>query len=276
MSDRSQVALVTGASAGVGAAAVHRFAQLGWQVVATGRSATKLDAVAESVRQRTGVTIERWPADFARLSDVRHLAERVATGHDRVDVLANNAGLLAARHRVTADNHELNWQVNHLAPFLLTHLLRDLLGPGSRVVTTSSVAHRVGRIDLTDPDFHRRRWDPIRSYAAAKLANILFTRELAARSADAGVVATCFHPGVVRSDLGRAYPGFGLVRRLPGLFVTPEHAAGLLVALATEDVGLGSGQYFVNGRPSTPTVRGPADLPGRLWEYSLAQVDQVS
>ncbi len=142
MSDRSQVALVTGASAGVGAAAVHRFAQLGWQVVATGRSATKLDAVAESVRQRTGVTIERWPADFARLSDVRHLAERVATGHDRVDVLANNAGLLAARHRVTADNHELNWQVNHLAPFLLTHLLRDLLGPGSRVVTTSSVAHR--------------------------------------------------------------------------------------------------------------------------------------
>ena len=273
MSDGSQIVMVTGASAGVGAAAVHRFARLGWQVLATGRSAAKLDAVAESVRRQTGVTIERYPADFARLSDVRRLVEQVAARHDRLDVLANNAGMLAARHRVTVDGHELTWQVNHLAPFLLTHLLTNGLGAGSRVVTTSSVVHRIGRLDLTDPDFRRRRWDPLRSYAASKLANIVFTRELAARLADTGGVATCFHPGLVRSDLGRAWPGYWLVRRLPGIFVTAEHAADLLVALATEDIGLGSpGGYFVRGRLSTPTLRGAGDLSRRLWEYSLAQV----
>lgn len=273
MSDASHVVLVTGASAGVGAAAVHQFARRGWQVVATGRSAVKLDAVAESVRRDTGVAIERYQADFARLADVRRLAEQVAARHDRLDVLANNAGLLAARREVTEDGHELTWQVNHLAPFLLTHLLADRLGDGSRVVTTSSAAHRAGSIDLADPDFVRRRWSRWRSYCASKMANIAFTRELARRLAGAGVVATCFHPGAVRSDFGRSFAAFRLGQRLPGIFVTADHAGGLLVSLATEDVGLSApGGYFVHGRPATPTLRGGPEMPGRLWEYSLATV----
>ncbi|HEX5493479.1 MAG TPA: SDR family NAD(P)-dependent oxidoreductase [Mycobacteriales bacterium] len=272
MSDEPQVALVTGASAGVGAAAVHELARRGWRVIATGRSQAKLDAVARSVHQRTGVGIECHQADFARLADVRRLAERVADRHRRLDVLANNAGLLAARREDTVDGHELTWQVNHLAPFLLTHLLADRLGTGTRVVTTASTAHRAGSIDLTDPDFRRRRWNPFRSYCASKLANVVFTRELATRLRATGVVATCFHPGTVRSDFGRSYAAYRLVRRLPW-FITAERAGGMLVALAAEDTGLASsGGYFAGGRPARPTMRGGADLPRRLWEYSLAEV----
>lgn len=266
--------VVTGASAGVGAAAAHEFARRGWRVLVTGRSPAKLAAVVGSVRRRTGVDVESLPADFARLADVRKLAAWVADRCDRVDVLANNAGLLPDRQVVTADGHELAWQVNHLAPFLLTHLLADRLGVGSRVVTTSSAAHRAGRLDLSDPEFQRRRWGRWRAYSASKMANVAFTRELSDRLAATGAVATCFHPGVVRSDFGRSFRLFGVVGWLPG-FVSAERAAGRLVALATDNVGLSvPGGYFVRGRPATPVLRGGPDLPARLWELSLRQTGE--
>lgn len=273
MSDESQVVLVTGASAGVGAAAVHEFARRGWRVLAAGRSAAKLDSVAASVRGQTGADIERYPVDFASLADVRRLAGQVAERHPRLDVLANNAGLIAGRRVVTEDGHELTWQVNHLAPFLLTHLLTDRLPAGSRVVTTASDAHRAGRIDLSDPDYERRRWGRWRAYGASKLANILFTRELATRFAGTGRLAVCFHPGTVRSDFGRSSAMFRLVQRLPGVFITPERAGGHLVALAADELGAdASGGYFVDGRLTAPTVRdGTPELPARLWELSMSQ-----
>jgi NAD(P)-dependent dehydrogenase (short-subunit alcohol dehydrogenase family) len=257
----------------VGAAAAHEFARRGWHVVATGRSADKLAAVAASVRRETGRDVEWYQADFARLADVRRLAEQVSARHERIDVLANNAGLMVRRREVTEDGHELTWQANHLAPFLLTRLLWERLDEGSRVVTTTSEAHRGGRLDLTDPDYQRRRWSSWGSYFASKLANIVFTRELAARIADRGVVATCFHPGAVRSDFGRESLGFRLVQWFPKVFVTPRRAAARLLYLALDEAGTNSpGGYFVNNRLTAPRIR-PADpdLGRALWDLSTVQ-----
>jgi NAD(P)-dependent dehydrogenase (short-subunit alcohol dehydrogenase family)/catechol 2,3-dioxygenase-like lactoylglutathione lyase family enzyme len=223
--------VVTGASAGVGAAAARQLAGLGATVVPVGRSPEKTAAVARDLG------VEPLVADFARLGDVRRLAEEIRERCPRIDVLANNAGGIFPRRVVTEDGHELTFQVNHLAPFLLTALLRDRLAatPGARVVTTSSVGNNAGRVDLDDLDWERRRWSGLRAYTTSKLLNVLFTRELARRLEGTRVTATCFHPGNIRSDFGREGLLYGIVYRTPLkhlVLISPEMGGANLTALA--------------------------------------------
>jgi NAD(P)-dependent dehydrogenase (short-subunit alcohol dehydrogenase family) len=260
--------VLTGASSGIGAAAAVALSERGARVVPVGRDPERVARIADELGTE-GLT-----ADFASLAQVRRLADELLARCERIDVLANNAGLVARRRQLTEDGHETTFAVNHLAPFLLTNLLLDRLresGP-ARVVTTSSDAHRGGLIDLGDLNAERRRWRSGRAYSTSKLANVLFTRELARRLEGSGVVANCFHPGVIRTRLTRdANPLVNMGARLAGPFLgSPGTGAETLVHLALSDEAADvSGRYFVNSAPRAPSAQAQDDdLAAALWERS--------
>jgi NAD(P)-dependent dehydrogenase (short-subunit alcohol dehydrogenase family) len=268
-----RVIVITGGSNGIGAATARLLARRGDQIVLVGRSPAKTRSVAAQIGAEGHV------ADFAHLAQVRELAAGLARQHPRIDVLVNNAGLIAGAQRtVTADGHELTFQVNHLAPFLLTMLLRDQLSAAqASVITTSSRAStaRDARVDPDDLDM-AGRYDGLRAYKSSKLANVMFTRELARRWEPLGVSAAAVHPGMVRSQWGRSGPAavravvnspFRLVMR------SPERGADTIMWLATSMPGRDwtSGGYFANRRPATPSpLAGDTRLAGQLWDRSLS------
>lgn len=235
-----RVVVITGGSSGIGAAAAAALARLGAAVAIVGRSPVKTQAVAAA----TGAA--PFTCDFAQLDRVRRLAGELAAAYARIDVLANNAGLLSRRRVLTADGHELTLQVNHLAPFLLTHLLAERLGEGSKVLVTSSRMQLVGRIDRRDlaprGDGTERtpRYRPLRVYGTTKLENVLFASELARRWGGRGVAAASFNPGTVRTDFGRRGGlAVALAYRSPirHLLLSPAEGADTLVWLASTPAG---------------------------------------
>jgi NAD(P)-dependent dehydrogenase (short-subunit alcohol dehydrogenase family) len=272
--------VVTGASSGIGAEAVRQVAALGARIVALGRSPRRTLAIAAE----TGAT--PIVADFARLADVRAAAAQVAALCPRIDVLMNNAGGLYPHRVVTEDGNELTFQVNHLAPFLLTGLLLPRLreSPGSRVVVTSSFMNLEGRIDLADleadPAGVSRRHRPFVAYSTTKLANILFVKELARRSAAGGPTATAVHPGVVLSRFGQDHWLVRAFYRKPLLaFGARTSASGALplVEVATRpDPETVNGTFrmrFHQGeRLFSSRQAHDAALARGLWAYSCARV----
>ncbi|ADP81672.1 SDR family NAD(P)-dependent oxidoreductase [Pseudofrankia inefficax] len=272
--------VVTGASAGIGAAAVRQLAALGARIIALGRSPLKTAAVAAE----TGATPV--VADFARLSDVRHAAAEVAALCPRIDVLVNNAGGLFPHRVVTEDGNELTFQVNHLAPFLLTSLLLPRLRetPGSRVIVTSSFMNLEGRIDLTgletDPGCADRRYRPFVAYSTSKLANILFVKELARRGYPDGPTATAVHPGVVLSSFGRdSWFVRTFYRRPLKVFGARSSDSGAmpLVDLATRPNpqalnGTFRMRFHQGERLFTARQANDPGLARELWDYSLERV----
>ncbi len=266
--------VVTGASDGIGAAAAVMLTGQGHQVLASGRSATKLGAVHERMSAAApegAVVPEPLVADLSSLDEVRRLADEIGSRVDRLDVLANNAGLTTGRRQVSADGFELTLAVNHLAPFLLTTLLVDKLqAAGGRVVTTSSVVHRLGRLDLDDLQLERRWWR-LRSYGNSKLANILFTSELRRRT---GIAAWSFHPGAVNTALSRDSALTRLVKPLGRYLRTPEQGADTLVWLATSaEEPDPAAPYYADRRPGrTSAAARDATLAAALWDRTAALV----
>ena len=271
ISDERRVVVVTGASDGIGAAAARMLARQGDNVVIVGRSPGKTRAVAGETGGQYHV------ADFTRLDQVRELAAALQERHSRIDVLVNNAGLIAGTRRtLTDDGHELTFQVNHLAPFLLTMLLKDCLaGAQGRVITTSSRAStaRDAAVAVDDLDM-AGAYDGLRAYKASKLANVLFTRELARRWGPLGVSAAAAHPGLVRSRWGRSGPpAVRLVMSSPLRLAmrSPERGADTLVWLSASRPGTDwqNGGYFADRRPATahPAADDP-DLARELWDRS--------
>jgi len=271
VSDERRVVVVTGASDGIGAAAARMLACRGDNVVVVGRSPGKTRAIAGEAGGEYHV------ADFTSLDQVRELAAALQERHSRIDVLVNNAGLIAGTRRtLTADGHELTFQVNHLAPFLLTMLLKDCLaGARGRVITTSSRAStaRDAAVAVDDLDMPGA-YDGLRAYEASKLANVLFTRELARRWGPLGVSAAAAHPGMVRSQWGRSGPpAVRLVMSSPLRLAmrSPERGADTLVWLSASCPGTDwqNGGYYADRRPATanPAADDP-DLARELWDRS--------
>ncbi len=261
--------MVTGASDGIGAAAARALAARGHHVVVVGRSAQKTAAVAREIGAPHHL------ADFGDLADVRRLADELRA-YDRIDVLANNAGGIFGDPTPTVDGFERTFQVNHLAPFLLTTRLLDvLLASRAAVLQTSSVGARLfGHLRL-DEVAHDTRVAPQQAYGTAKLANILFTTELHRRFHADGLAAAAFHPGVVAT--GFAADSAGVVRRFytgvaRRFMTTPERGADQLVWLATGRPGLDweSGRYYERRRPARRVNAqvGDAELARALWERS--------
>jgi NAD(P)-dependent dehydrogenase (short-subunit alcohol dehydrogenase family) len=261
--------IVTGANSGIGLEIATALARDGADVTLVCRSRERGEVAAAAIRAvapSSGVSL--LVCDVGDPQAVRACSETLRAGAPRIDVLVNNAGIYAPRRSETAAGHETMLAVNHLGPFLMTNLLLDRLD-GARVITTSSAAHAFARIDLADLDA-RRRFSAMRQYGVTKLANILFTRELARRAPR--LVATCFHPGAVGSGFGQDEPG--LIRvgmRIAKPFLrTPARGAdtGIWLATAPEAASL-SGQYLVDRCVRTPRGQGTDDaLAAALWTAS--------
>jgi NAD(P)-dependent dehydrogenase (short-subunit alcohol dehydrogenase family) len=263
------VVIVTGATSGIGLAAAEEFARREQRVALVGRDAGRLDAAAHRVRDIAGSRPDTFRADFAVLDDVRRLAGELRTAYPRISVLANNAGGMVFTPTKTVDGFELSMQANHLAPFLLTALLRDRV---DRVVVTASAAHRSGALDPDDLNATLTGYRPMRAYGTSKQANILFAAEAARRWPE--LTTTSFHPGVVRTRFGgdSRFIAFGM-RIAPGLR-TPERGAETLVWLAYErQERLVNGGYYADRRLRRPRAHA-ADpgLAARLWDASTAAV----
>ncbi len=249
--------VVTGATAGIGLECARQLAAQGHALVLVGRSAERLEAAASAVLEHGAGPVSTMLADFASLSSVRTLAADLLDRCERIDVLVNNAGGVFSRRTVTVDGHEATFQVNHLAGFLLTELLRERLvaGTPARVVITSSVGHYRGTMDLDDLGFEHG-YQIMRAYSRSKLANVLYARHLAAELEGTAVTVNAVHPGAVATDIWSGAPWFarpvlGIAKR--GM-LSPAEGGQALTHLATSPEVEGvTGTYFDRMRAATPS-----------------------
>jgi NAD(P)-dependent dehydrogenase (short-subunit alcohol dehydrogenase family) len=275
---RERVAIVTGATAGIGLYTALGLARQGMRLVMVGRDPARTERARRLVAERSGSDrVEFALADFASLAAVRRLAEALLARHDRIDLLINNAGLISPRFQLSEDGYELSFAVNHLAPFLLTNLLLDRLRGSAlaRIVTVASQAHRGARLDLSEVT-RPRDWTPLSAYNRSKLCNILFTRALARRLDPTEVTAACLHPGVVATAIGDragvlARLGWRLVRPF---LIGPEKGAATSLFLATvADAKLFHGAYVIGTGIAEPDTPARDDRLGEaLWNESARLV----
>jgi NAD(P)-dependent dehydrogenase (short-subunit alcohol dehydrogenase family) len=273
--------LITGATNGIGLAAAEELARRGAKLAIVARDKEKGRASAQRI-ERAGAgsdcAVDVLIADLSVQGKVRRLADEVLERYARLDVLINNAGAMFHRRRVSEDGIELTWALNHLAPFLLSTLLLERLEQSapSRVITTASDAHRGAHIPFEDIGAeHAYKRGGLGRYGETKLANILFTAELARRLEGTDVAAYCFHPGLVATGFNRNNgPLMGALMLLVRPFSrSAEHGARTLVWLADSTGPDGhSGAYFTDEHPAKPTAAAQdMDAARRVWELSEEQ-----
>jgi NAD(P)-dependent dehydrogenase (short-subunit alcohol dehydrogenase family) len=270
-----KVVLVTGGTSGIGKATAIGLATMGARVGITGRDAARTEQAAAEIRVASNdPAVDAFAADMSSQAEVRRLAAGVLEAYPRLDVLVNNAGGFWAHRHVTADGLERTFALNHLAPFLLTNLLLDRLKADapSRVVTVSSGASSAGRIEFDDLQ-GARDYSGQRAYNQSKLANVMFTNELARRLAGTGVTANSLHPGVVHTNFGAEDQAwwFTVVSRvIYPLLKTPAQGAETPIYLASSpDVGGVTGRFFANRRLRTANpLASDTGMTARLWQVS--------
>jgi NAD(P)-dependent dehydrogenase (short-subunit alcohol dehydrogenase family) len=271
-----KVVLVTGANSGIGRASALALARLGATVVMLCRSAERGEKALRRVREQSGnEDVHLLLADLSSRRDIFEGARDFKARFRRLDVLLNNAGILTRRRRLTEDGFELQFFVNHLAYFLLTRLLLDALRESvpSRIVNVASTAHSRGTLDFEDLQ-GEKHYDGWQQYANTKLANIVFTYELARRLKGSGVTANCLHPGLIHTHLMSNYSWVinALWYLLQRFFKQPEEGAATPVYLASSpEVEGKSGGYYRNCAPMGTSEESydPA-VQSRLWEVSEA------
>ena len=273
-----KVCLVTGATSGIGRVTAQALAQQGATTIGIARNHERGMSTVQRIRQATGnPQVEMMLADLSAQADIRRLAHEVQHRYPRLDVLVNNAGALFSRRAVSPDGIELTFALNHLAYFLLTHLLLDTLRASvpARIVNVSSDAHRHAHIHFDDLQ-GRRRYRGWGAYAQSKLANVLFTYELARRLDGTGLTANAVHPGFVATNFGRQNRGLAglMFRALQVAAISPEQGAETIIYLATSPEVEGvTGQYFVKRR-AVRSSHASYDVHAaqRLWQASTELV----
>ena len=271
--------IITGATNGIGLAAAKALAGAGADLAIIARSPERATAAVAEIEgaRRGGKPVDVLLADLSSQAEVRRVAAEIRARYPRIDVLVNNAGAMFTRRQLSVDGIEMTWAVNHLAPFLLTTLLLDRLKASApaRVVTTASDAHTGATVPFDDLNADRG-YKGFRRYGESKLANILFTAELARRLAGTGVTANCVHPGLVATGFNyNNGPLMAAAMRIVGVFSrSPENGAETLVWLAVApEVAGTTGGYFVDKQRRAPSVAGQSvDAARRLWEASQRQV----
>ncbi len=280
-----KVILITGATDGIGKAAAMDFAKRGATLTIVGRNKEKTERVLAELKAAAGnENIDLLLCDLSRLADVRRAADKFKAEHDRLDVLANNAGATFKSPVLSPDGFELTFALNYLAHFQLTTSLLDLIRttPGARVVSTSSAMQARGKLDIEKTPTSLEGSGP-GAYATSKLANILFTKELQRRLSGTTATANCFHPGMVRTQFG----GFGsdqgfllnVVYTLARPFaITPEQGADSLIWLATSPEAASlKGEYVSKRRPIAPQKQAQDPrLAADLWNLSERLCTEVA
>jgi NAD(P)-dependent dehydrogenase (short-subunit alcohol dehydrogenase family) len=266
--------LVTGGTGGIGRATALGLATMGAHLGITGRDRERTERAAREIRAAGRGHVDVFVADLSSQSEVRRLADEVLQTYPRIDVLVNNVGGYWNTRHVTADGLERTFALNHLAPFLMTNLLLDRLKQSapSRVVTVASNAHATGRIDFDDLQ-GERSYSGSRAYNQSKLANVLFTYELARRLQASAVTANALHPGVVSTSFGAEDPGG--VQRLFVPFMRPfmkapaQGAATSIHLASAPDLEQVTGRYFANSKPKSSSKRSYDEAAAaRLWQVS--------
>jgi NAD(P)-dependent dehydrogenase (short-subunit alcohol dehydrogenase family) len=273
---RDRICVATGATSGIGAGTALQLAQRGATVIIVGRNESKSAAMVARIRQQTGnAAVEYMLADLSSQEQIRALAQQFKGKYARLDVLVNNAGGIWMTRQQTVDGIEMTWAVNHLAYFLLTNLLLDTLvaSAPARIVNVSSALHWQGHVNFADLQAKHGIYNPLFAYNQSKLANVLFTYELARRLSDSGVTANALHPGGVRTNL-IARNGLFFKWVAQPLFdlqaISAEQGAQTSVYLATSPEAEGvTGKYFAEraAHRSSPASH-DEDAARRLWEVS--------
>jgi retinol dehydrogenase 12 len=279
-------AVVTGATSGIGQETALGLAERGARVVLVGRDPARAEAARKDIAERSGnPDVDVLLADFASLDAVRALGAEIRERYPVLHLLVNNAGVVVTERSLTVDGHETTLAVNHLAPFLLTHLLREplLAGAPARVVNVASDAHRfVSGFDFEDPMSERKFGFPafltgMRVYGMSKLANVLFTSELARRTEGTGVTTNAVHPGGVATRLGtnNGLLGKAAVLAMRAFFLTPAQGARTSLHVATApELAHTSGRYFADSRERKPSEGARDRLAAeRLWSLSCTWTD---
>ena len=266
--------LITGATSGIGRATALGLATMGAHVAITGRDRGRTEDTAREIRAAGGRDVDMFVADLSSQAQVRRLASEVLEDLPRIHVLVNNVGGYWSTRHITADGLERTFALNHLAPFLLTDLLMDLLerSAPARVVTVASNAHSQGRIDFDNLQ-GELFFSGGRAYSQSKLANVLFSYQLAERLRACGVTATVLHPGMVRTSFGAEDPARiqrFLVPLLRPVMKSPARGAATSIYLASAlELEQVSGRYFANRRPARSSARSyDLAVAARLWEAS--------
>ena len=244
---QDKIAIVTGANSGMGMATVEALSDKGATVIMLCRSEERGMAALAELSKVQGRKLDLMLCDLGDFASIRSFAREVQGKYPRVDILINNAGFISLDRQETKDGIERQFGINHLGHFLLTTLLLDSMHTGSRIVNVASGAHKVGKIHFDDINLHRG-YNVVKAYSQSKLANVLFTRELAERLKGRGITVNCCHPGAVATNMGvDRETGFGktITGMLKPFFLTPAEGAATAIYLATdESVGHISGGYF--------------------------------
>ena len=277
MSDlKDKIVVVTGANSGMGMATVEALSDMGATVIMLCRSeesGKKAVAALTGVKERK---LDLMICDLGDFASIRSFAQSVKEKYPRVDILVNNAGFISLDRQETKDGIERQFGINHLGHFLLTTLLLDRMPAGSRIINVASGAHKVGRIHFDDINL-RRGYNVVTAYSQSKLANVLFTRELAVRLKGRGITVNCCHPGAVATNMGvDRETGFGktITGLLRPFFLTPAEGAATAIYLASDEaVSHISGGYFYKCRITGSSKRSKSRRTARkLFELSEEMV----
>ncbi|SMC55126.1 NAD(P)-dependent dehydrogenase, short-chain alcohol dehydrogenase family [Oscillospiraceae bacterium] len=270
---KNKTALVTGANSGMGMATVRALSDMGARVIMLCRSEKRgKEALERLLSEDTSRTLELILCDLGDYDSIRNFANIVRSNYDHIDIIVNNAGFISLDRQETKEGLERQFGINHIGHFLLTMSLLDLMGEGGRIVNVSSGAHKVGKIHFDDINLHKG-FNVITAYSQSKLANVLFTRELARRVKDRGITVNCCHPGAVATNIGiDRETGFGktITGLLKPFFQTPEQGARTAIFLASDSsVSDITGEYFYKCKiaKSSKQSKDP-QLAERFFEFS--------